>query len=136
MIQRIQSIWLLLVAAAAFLSLKLPFYSGNLSPAVPFQFITGSSQFILLLFTVITGVLALFTIFNFKNRKLQLRLCVAGILLEAFLIYLYYRQASAFATGTYALTALLQPAIIVFFVLAMRGINKDEKLVKESNKLR
>jgi hypothetical protein len=136
MIQRIQSIWLLLASACAFVSLKFSFYSGTDGKGLSSQFLTGSSDFILLLFTAVIGVLALFTIFMFKNRKQQLRLCILGILLEAVLIFLYYRQLSTFTNGTYSLTSLLQVGIILFFILAARGISKDQKLVKESDRLR
>ena len=136
MIQRIQSIWLLLASACAFLSLKFSFYSGTDSKGIQSQFLTGSSDFILLLFTAVIGVLTLFTIFMYKNRKQQLRLCILGILLEAILIFLYYRQLSTFTSGTYSLTSLLQLGVIIFFILAARGISKDEKLVKGSDRLR
>ncbi len=136
MIQRIQSVWLLLASACAFLSLKMPFYSGTQSKGLQYESLTGSSGFLLLLVTVIIGILALFTIFVYKKRVDQQRLCIAGILLEGLLIYLYYREVSTFVTGTYSLTAILQSGVLLFFVLAIRGINSDEKLVKESNKLR
>jgi hypothetical protein len=136
MIQRIQSVWLLLVSACAFASLKLPFYSGFEDKAAPFQIVAGSTNFGLLIVTVIIGVLALFTIFDFRNRIQQLRLCILGILLEALLIYLYYHHIAAFTIGTYALPCVLQLGVLIFFILAARAINKDEKLVKESDRLR
>src|SRR5580692_7086621 len=126
MIQRIQSIWLLLASACAFVSLKFSFYSGTDSKGLASQFLTGSSDFILLLVTVVIGVLALFTIFMYKNRVNQLRLCIFDILLEALLIFLYYRQLSTFTNGTYSLTSVLQLGVILFFILAARGISKDE----------
>ena len=136
MIQRIQSVWLLLASACAFLSLKLPFYSGTQSKGLQYEALTGSSGILLLLITVIIGLLALFTIFIYKKRIDQQRLCIAGIFLEALLIYIYFREISGFTTGTYSLTAILQSGVLLFFVLAIRGINTDEKLVKDSNKLR
>jgi len=137
MIQRIQSVWLLLASACAFLSLKLPYYSGTNILTNQFKLLSGSSTYPLLILTVIIGVLALFIIFTFKNRVAQLRLCVLGIVLEALLIFLYYREiSSSFSSGNYALTSLLHSGIILFFVLAARAINKDEKMVKESDRLR
>ena len=72
----------------------------------------------------------------FKKRTLHLRLCVLGILLEAVLIFLYYREVNTFTQGTYSLTAILHSIIVLAFVLAARAINKDEKLVKDSDRLR
>lgn len=137
MIQRIQSVWLLLASACAFLSLKLPYYSGTSSKTMQFQLLTGATTYKLLILTIVIGLLSLLTIFLFKNRVTQMRLCVLGIFLEALLIFLYYRQVSfLFTSGNYALTSLLHSGIILFFVLAARAINKDEKMVKESDRLR
>lgn len=137
MIQRIQSVWLLLAAVCIFLSYQLPFYSGAHPkyPAVVYE-LNGRENFLLILATFITGALAAVIIFLFKNRTLQLRLCVLGILLEAILIFLYYREVQTFTSGTYALWAILHSVVVICFVLAARAINKDEKLIKESDRLR
>jgi peptidoglycan/LPS O-acetylase OafA/YrhL len=137
MIQRIQSVWLLLAAVCAFLTLDFSYYSGTNVPGMPYQKLTGANGgFLILSTTVLIGVLALTTVFLFNNRRLQLRLCVLGIVLEALLIFLYYRAVSNFTQGTYSLTALFHSGIVLFFVLAARGINKDEKLIKDSDRLR
>ena len=136
MIQRIQSLWLLLASACAFASFKFPYYSGtNAKGLSPYE-LNAAENFLLLVTTAIVGGLALFTIFLFKKRTLQLRLCVLGILLEAILIFLYYREVKTFTLGTYSLTAILHSIIVLAFVLAARAINKDEKLVKYSDRLR
>ena len=136
MIQRIQSLWLLLAAACAGASFTFPFYSGtNAKGLSPYE-LNAKENILLLLTTVLVGGLALITIFLFKNRTLQLRLCFLGILLEAVLLYLYYREVSSFTQGTYSLTAILHSIIVLAFVLAARGINKDAKLLKESDRLR
>jgi hypothetical protein len=61
---------------------------------------------------------------------------VGAIVLEALLIFLYYRQITAYTQGTFALTSILHMCILLFFVLAAKGINKDEKLIKDSDRLR
>ena len=67
---------------------------------------------------------------------MQLRLIVLAILIEAFLLFLYVRQVQTFTVGTYSLTALLHGFIILLLLLAARAINKDEKLIKSSDRLR
>jgi hypothetical protein len=42
----------------------------------------------------------------------------------------------SFITGTYALTSILQVLILVFLSLAIRGINHDNKLIRDSDRLR
>jgi hypothetical protein len=61
---------------------------------------------------------------------------VLAILLEALLIFLYFNEVQTFTGGTYSLTAILHSIIVLAFVLAARGINKDAKLVKDSDRLR
>lgn len=136
MLQRIQSIWLLLAAACAFLSFQFPFYSGTNKELIPSYILKGTETIPLILVTAAIGIIALICIFLYKNRKLQLRLTVLCIVLEALLIFLYYSQVKTFSGGTYALTALLQGCVVFFLFLAAKGINHDEKIIKDSNRLR
>jgi hypothetical protein len=136
MLQRIQTIWLLLAALCAFLGLKFPFYVGTNKEGIPSYILKGTENIPLILVTTAVGVVAFITIFLYKNRKLQLRLCIAGILLEALVIFLYYSKLKDFMAGTYALTAVIQAGILLFLFLAARGISNDEKIIKESNRLR
>ena len=136
MIQRIQTLWLLLAAACAFASFKFSYYSGTKVNDIVLHELNATSTFLLMITTIAVAGLALINIFLFKKRTLQLRLCVLGILLEAVLIFLYYREISTFVQGTYSLTAILHSVIVLAFFLAARAINKDSKLLKESNRLR
>lgn len=136
MIQRLQTLWLLLASACSFATFKFSYYSGtNAKGLSPYE-LKANENFLLMLTTVVVGALALFTIFLFKKRRLQLRLCVLGILLEALLIFLYYREVKTFTQGTYSLTAILHSIIVISFFLAARGIHKDDKVVKDSDRLR
>jgi len=136
MIQRIQSIWLLLASACAFLTLQFSFYSGTYAADNAYHEVTGRENFGLLLVTCAIGILALVAIFLYKNRKLQLRLCIVGILLTVLLIVLYLLEAKNFVKGDPNLWALLPAAVAIFFFLAARGISKDEKMVRDSDRLR
>jgi hypothetical protein len=137
MLQRIQTVWLLLAGVAALLTIKLPFYSGIQEPTIPYHELNGvTGGIIILLVTITIAVLAFVAIALFKNRITQLRLCVFAIILQALLLFLYYRQIASYTQGTFALTAILQMCVVLFFVLAARGINKDEKLIKDSDRLR
>lgn len=134
MIQRVQSLWLLLAGACAFATFFFEFYAGISSSNPPF--LKAGANFLLSSVTVAIGALALINIFLYKQRTLQLRLCVLGILLEALLIFLYYREVKTYSVGTYAITAILHGVIVMAFFLAAKGINKDEKLIKDSDRLR
>ncbi|MEP7279509.1 MAG: DUF4293 domain-containing protein [Bacteroidota bacterium] len=141
MIQRIQSVWLLLAAVAAFLTLQFPVFSGNIiDPGQPkiFRNLTATGNLLILAITVVTGALAGIAIFLYKNRKLQNRLTLFACFLSIINIVLYYLQAQKFvpAESGYGITALLALLVPVFLILAARGINRDRKLVKSLDRLR
>ena len=136
MIQRIQSVWLLIASVVTFLTLKVSFYSGTYLPDNLYHQLNGTQNMPLMIATIALGVLTLITIFLFKNRGTQLWLCIVAVLLDFILLFLYYRETSNFTRGDFAITAVLHIIIIAALLLAARGINKDEKLIKDSNRLR
>lgn len=136
MLQRIQTIWLLLASACIFLTFQFSFYSGTLAIDNTYHEVNGRESFVLILVTAIIGILGLVTIFLYKTRKVQLRLCIVSILLTVLLVVLYLMEAKNFSKGDPNLWAILPGASLVFFFLAARGISKDEKMVRDSDRLR
>ena len=136
MIQRIQTIWFLLASACAFLSLKMPFYIGTNKNHIASYQLNGMENIFITILTCVVGALAFVTSFLFKKRRRQVRLSFLGILLELVLLVLYYLEIKTFTEGTFALTALLQSCVILFYLLALRGIHKDINLVRSSDRLR
>lgn len=142
MIQRIQTIWLLMAAAAAFLTLKLSFYGGNLlnveTNTKTYQSLTAQSNVLLTILSAGVGLAALISIFLYKNRKLQLRIVLLSLLVSIINIVLFFVESKKYVAGegNYDLTAAFAFAVPVFLFLAMRGIRKDEKLVKSLDRLR
>ena len=137
MIQRIQSIWLFLAAVCVFLTLKFSTYVGTNKDLIPSTFLNGIATLPLIFVTLAVGILTVITIFLYKNRKLQLRLTILAVLLEAGLIFLYYKEIQTFiGKGTFSIYAILHVGVVVFLILAARGINSDNKLIKDSNRLR
>lgn len=139
MIQRQQTLWLLLVVAASVLSFLFPFYSGNKigdSNISTFDQLTGGSSFFLLVLTGASVLISGISIFLYSDRKAQLKLMAGGILISIILIILYFVAIKKFQTGNFALTSVFVFFILIGYVMAARGIWKDEKLVKSLDKLR
>lgn len=137
MIQRIQTLWLVLAGALAFLTIKFPTYGGYVDSTKPYEELNGmSGGLLILLLTIIVGVLACVAVALYRNRKVQTYLCFAGIAAEGFLCYLYKSRTAAFVDGMFSFFAIFHLLVIVFFILALAGIRKDEKLVRESDRLR
>jgi hypothetical protein len=143
MIQRIQSIWLLLVAVCAFATLKISTYAGNLIPEATdasgtllYKELNGMSSISNSIITIGVGILALVSIFIYSNRKLQIKLCVASFFIEVSLVLFYYFSTKMFKEGSFLIGAVLHILILVFLILAILGIRKDAKIVEESSRLR
>lgn len=136
MIQRIQTIWMLLAAFALFLSLKFPFYSGSLADTGAYDTVTATNNLILLILTSAVGTGIVINIFLFKHRSIQFRIIIAALILEILIIYLFIRETANFTAGNFSLWAALHPLVILFLILAAKGIYHDSKIIRESNRLR
>jgi len=136
MIQRLQSLWLLVAAALAALTFVFPFYSGKVIINGEFLNLTASSHPATL---ILTGALipgCIIIIFLYKKRKLQLRLTILAIVISLLNIIVYVSQMNRFSQGNLSLAAIIYIAIPVFLFFAVRGIWKDEKLIKSLDRLR
>ena len=140
MIQRQQTLWLILAMVCAFLSFQFPFVTGkesvSNSSALLDVDIDAASNFYLLIITGAIIGLALVTIFMFKDRSLQLKLCILGILLSLGLLTVYIVQYTKIIQPVPALWCILPLLVLISFIMAYRGVRKDEKLVKSLDKLR
>ena len=139
MIQRIQSVWLLLAAVAAFLTFKVAFFSGNIigeDKIKVFKQLMATSNLVILACSAILGGITFIAIFFYKNRKLQMRMVLGGLVLSVIILILYYLQAQKFIEGAYNITAIVSLLVPVFLILAARGIRQDQKLVKSLDRLR
>ena len=140
MIQRVQSIWLLLACLSACLSIKFPFYTGHLitdslnslTPLNAFSFIPIGAL------TLISAAGSLLTIFLFKNRKRQMMITMGNLILSIIIIALYffeikenYRELSI-----PLITCVFVFIVPIFLFLAFRGIYKDNRLVRSVDRLR
>ncbi len=141
MIQRIQSLWFLLASVAGFLTYQLPLWEGRLMENGVKKF-NATDNLLFFALTMAISILALATIFLFKNRQLQKKLSVIGILVSLGLIALEFYFVNDFKTtlnlseSTWKPGALMPILIAIFFFLALQGIRKDEKLIKSLDRLR
>lgn len=141
MIQRVQTLWLIVVALAAFASYTLKLYVGTPIEGGE-KFLLLADDFLLVIPIITLGILAIICLFLFKNRKLQFRLSLLGMFLSIGFIFLEYFRVETFKTdkliqsGSYQLGALLPIVMVIFFFLAARGIYKDQKLIKSMDRLR
>ncbi|WP_020598173.1 DUF4293 domain-containing protein [Spirosoma panaciterrae] len=157
MIQRVQTIFLFLIAVAMGTALATPLWekSGTKSPEMAHlsalqytqqQGVTtyADTVWYLALLIALVGVVSLYAIFQYRNRLTQTALCaVNALMLTAIMGIILYRtlylgklygnpaDQGDFLIGFYAIIAAL-----VFNALANRFIRRDEKLVRDSDRLR
>lgn len=141
MIQRIQSLWLLLAAIVMATIFYFPTYVLTGTSAL--NRTVGNDPLAIIL-AVLSIVLSLVTLFRFKNRKNQLNLTWLNILacigLQAWLFIGInnFRSAAGNATlpGHYWVGTFLPLVTLLLLFMARAGIRKDEKLVKSLDRLR
>ncbi|MEA4916051.1 DUF4293 domain-containing protein [Proteiniphilum sp.] len=150
MLQRIQSIFLLLAAVAMLVASVTPLalFLYNSDQAV-FKAMgvymndqLNDSTWGLFVMGVASSVLALLTVFLYKNRMLQIRLSIFNVIfMIGFYLYLgfiLYTLTSAESLQFLKIgIGVIMPVIaIIFSLLAIRRIGADEALVRSLNRLR
>ena len=98
-----------------------------------------SNQYSLLLFGILICALNLITIFLYRRRVLQLRLCVYNILLliglTGVVLFTLYSLQNV-RSVSFSMPAVFPVVSIILHYLAFRSIRKDELMVQDSNRLR
>ncbi len=154
MIQRIQTLYLLIVAALMAVTLFAPLaWFGSAAGefrlyAFSLQTAAGESAQPTTYMGILLAsacVLPLITLFLFKRRMLQIRLCVVEVVLlvgslimEGAYYFLSWRVFSDQLLHTQTLQpAIAMPLVGLFFeFLALRAIFKDEILVRSADRIR
>ncbi len=144
MIQRIQSIFLFLTSISFWGLFGLPLANSDIEMAGLFsdQLYNIFDNPILIALATIGGILAIATIFLFKNRPLQKKLNYVNITLAILFIIvallLVIQDTDSGVNGDisegYGLG--LPIFVIIFSLFTNRYINKDDKLVKSMDRLR
>jgi hypothetical protein len=158
MIQRIQTVYLSLAVIAMTLLFVFPlahFFSETgayifsvtgLKNMVP----DGGNAFNPLIFLPLSigaaaiGLLALFAIFQHRNRVFQVKLTNIGVLLciayimAVFFLYIHVIEKKIHIVPDYskAFGIYLPLVALVFMVMANRAIKRDDKLVRSADRLR
>ena len=143
MIQRIQTIYLLVVAIIMTIPLYVPIAQLLIPNDASYNFFTYG--------VVLIGensvlqahywALLIMNIFLFKKRFLQLRLCIVEIILLIGAIILMWYHINQFANKMnaeilYKFSLILPVICIIFTYLAIKGILKDIKLLKSFDRIR
>jgi len=155
MLQRIQSIYLLLGSLAIYALFLFPLVHGvyvngkpsTISVTGVFQDVNGQmahTQFFagLTAATAVIGLIPLVIIFLYKNRKQQIALGYSTLLVIVGFSF-WMSQAvkplmgdTQIDTHNWGIGLLLSSISMIFILLAISAIKRDEKLVKSADRLR
>ena len=145
MIQRIQTIFLLVCSASFFSLFGLPFATSSIAIPQLFSDMTYdiNDSPILMALCILGGIISLSAIFLFNNRALQLKMSyvttVLCILLPLVVVLLVYNEGTT-TTQTEKIDdniGIYLPLIgLIFSVLSSRYIKKDDNIVKSMDRLR
>jgi len=165
MIQRIQSLWLLLASLSVCLLCFFPvatfspdpqyanahavmfgFYAYGLDYSPAFSEMLGGLYAPLLQYTVIAVLLVcvvtpFVAIFMYRNRPRQMQLARLTMLLNVALMVAFFLLSDFFAKEkfsivNYAIGIYVPIAALIFLWLSVRFIKKDDKLVRSADRIR
>lgn len=156
MIQRVQSIYLLVVTilmsfivVMPYAFLELPGNQSLLFKASQINLISAydvvsiyKSTFAVILMVIVTGIFSFCIIFFYNHRILQIRLTLLNILLliilaGTMLLYCFDARGDFDSSRLMFRLAMVFPVVsIVFSIMAIRAIRHDEMLVNSYNRIR
>jgi hypothetical protein len=154
MIQRIQSLFLLVVTLLSCLMLFYPLSNFYTSAGTWVQFHTYGLQeikeggdvvhynFLLFLLILAIAIISLVTILVYNKRTLQMRLCVYNILLTICLIgciayfYFSFKHSLNMRANSYTFVVIFPIINILLLFQSFRAITRDDLLIKSYDRLR
>ena len=165
MIQRIQTVLLLLVALCMALILAYPIWfeqsadasKGIIMTAIKMEvvdlggtpmdgtddtIIESRSTWYIAALAIIASLIAIFSVFQFKNRLNQMKLGALNALIMSATLGVCFYQVYQLedminpAAGNFSLGFFLSAVAMILNILSNRFIRKDEKLVKSVDRIR
>lgn len=147
--QRIQTVFLLVVIISLVVSVIQPIWKfengASLSVLTAFYFLSGEEyQYfpysVTAILTIASITLAFISVRKFKNRLLQMKLGALNSLFIAATImvsvYFANQLTEKFPGGKYGIGLFLPAVAVVCNFLANRFIRRDERMVRDSERLR
>lgn len=148
MIQRKQTLFLLAVTIISAILIFTPFQYLNIDGKLePICLMPGCSPEIInsgiyapMILNLLSLILSLIIIFQYKNRVLQYKLSNLVVLINVFVIGLFflltYTKDGVTGTLSFSFGAFLPSISVIFAFLAAHFIKKDEELVRSADRIR
>ena len=104
--------------------------SVKIEPVFPLRFLV-----------IVTAVLSFMTIFFFKRRILQIRICIFNIMMHIgfyalFFFYYFHARSRLDIIADFKMTVIFPVIAVILVFLATRGIRRDEMIVRSYDRIR
>lgn len=139
MIQRIQSLYLFIVIVlqSILLSTNIAKYINPEGIEVVFK---TTDMLIVAILACFTALIPAVSLFLYKKRMLQIRFNIFNSILlfalQGFIIYYIVKFYTAPPLFKFSIPSVFPVISLIFSVLAIRGILKDELLIRSLNRIR
>ena len=131
MIQRIQSIYLLVAAISmTLISFKVPVFTFN---ETLFMAQDDTKMFVL---TIVGAIFSLLGLFMFKNRKFQMKLIRLTFLIQMIIgirIFMLFNKFEVVLNNSFL---FLMTFTLIALIMAYKGVKKDDDLVRSVDRIR
>ena len=154
MIQRIQSLFLLAATVLSVIIMIHPVSSMMMAGQLEAEFFVYGlmsigdapemlfNTFPVVIFAAVTLLLTIVTILLYRNRTLQMRICVfnilltLGLILSIFIYYYIFKRKFDISTHAFSYSVVFPFVNVILIFQAFRGIRRDDLLLKSYNRLR
>lgn len=131
MIQRVQTLFLLAASALLF-SLFFCKFTYNADIVIKYN-----EYLPFFIFTILTSGISICSIFLYRNRMMQMRLCIYNMLvLIAYQGWIIYKLFNKIEGTTFSTSAVFPIVAAILTFLALRYIGRDEAAVQAANSIR
>ena len=131
MIQRVQTLFLLAAAALLF-AMFFGVMAYTTEEAVKYSSVSA-----LLILNIVSFALAFFSIFLYKHRIIQIRVCIYNSIIllgfQGWILWLFFNRPDGSA---FSVTAVFPVVAAILSFTAMRYIARDEAMVRSTSRLR
>lgn len=137
-IQRIQSVYLLLVAILMGIYSFMDVAMVETAENVKISLSLWNASFISFILSLLVTVLSFITIFKYKHLKLQITLCSINILLivAQVAVLIGVLMSGVYVSSNMFLANCMPVLAVIFLFLSISAIVKDKKLLSSYNRLR
>ncbi len=140
MIQRRQTIFLILAIAALLFFMSVPYVDRVLKGSTTHELLYAKDNTLMMIFSIGAMILAAVAIFMYRTQRRQYLVTMVGLVLNlvvvGILTFEIFRSAEYAALFKIQIGGFLPTVSLIMLLMASRGIIHDLNIIKNSDRLR